>query len=160
MELLTGYVVDACTIIDLARRKFPQHIFEAVHAKIEELIKQGLLVSPQEVYNELARQRAEVDPTLDWADAHKPIFKDITESQDACLAKIMGDFPNFVKVHSEDFDADPIIVALAMDRGWKVVTEETRSKTPQKVKIPDVCSHYDIPCMNMFEFFEDNGWKF
>ena len=27
-------------------------------------------------------------------------------------------------------------------------------------KIPAVCKHYSIEHLNLFEFFEDNGWKF
>jgi hypothetical protein len=52
------------------------------------------------------------------------------------------------------------VIALARSRGWKVVTQEHPAKPGGRPKIPDVCQHYGIECLSLFEFFRENKWEF
>lgn len=54
--------------------------------------------------------------------------------------------------------ADPFVIAAAAAAGWAVVTEE-RVK-PHAAKIPNVCQHFGIRCLNLEGFMHENGWSF
>lgn len=56
------------------------------------------------------------------------------------------------KAHFADSNvADPFLVAKAMKEGYTVVTYETTANGGKKIKIPDVCSKFGVPCMNINE---------
>jgi hypothetical protein len=41
-----------------------------------------------------------------------------------------------------------------------VVTEEKNIGTPEKPKIPVVCRHFGIRCINVLKFIREQGWVF
>lgn len=55
--------------------------------------------------------------------------------------------------------ADPFVIAKAwtMENGC-VVTQEV--KKPNAAKIPNVCEHFGIPCLNLEAFMENEKWRF
>ncbi len=56
--------------------------------------------------------------------------------------------------------ADPFVIALARIRGSTVVTQETPTGSPLRLKIPDVCGALGIPCINVLQFIRQQGWVF
>ena len=51
-------------------------------------------------------------------------------------------------------DADSRIIATAMYLRGSVVTKEKESTSPSKPKIPNVCAHFRVPCVNMMSMLE------
>lgn len=48
--------------------------------------------------------------------------------------------------------ADPWIIAHAIDKGGAVVTHEQRNpKASSKVKIPNVCEHFGVRCIDVYQ---------
>jgi hypothetical protein len=54
--------------------------------------------------------------------------------------------------------ADSFVVARAYAIGGTVVTAE-RLK-PNAVKVPNICAHFKIPCLDLEGFMENEGWEF
>jgi len=54
--------------------------------------------------------------------------------------------------------ADPFLIAAAHECGGTVVTQE-RLK-PNAAKIPNVCQHFGISCMNFEGFLKAEGYSF
>lgn len=57
---------------------------------------------------------------------------------------------------------DPFLVAYALDRPDRtVVTTETPKPraTRQNRKLPDVCAHFGVPCINTFQLTRALGWR-
>ena len=54
--------------------------------------------------------------------------------------------------------ADPFVIAAASVNGGTVVTEETFK--PNAARIPNICRHFAIPCMNLEQLMQAQGWKF
>jgi len=154
-ELFPGYVIDTSALIDLWR-PYPRDIFKSLWGEVTALIADGELVAPQEVLNELEQQH---DDLLKWAKKQK-FFKDLDNEQIAFLQEIVRRFPDIVDEKKTKADADPHVIALAKSKGWKVVTQEKHAKPGARKKIPDVCEHYGIPCLSLFDFFRDKGWNF
>ena len=46
---------------------------------------------------------------------------------------------------------DNWLIAYAMAHAYTVVTQEVRSNGVRKVKIPNVCEQFNVPCINTFE---------
>jgi predicted nucleic acid-binding protein len=154
-ELFPGYVIDTSALIDLWR-PYPRDIFKSLWSKVTVLIADGELIAPQEVLKELEQQH---DDLLRWA-KKQTFFKELDNEQIVLLHDIVHRFPDIVDVEKTKADADPHVIALAMSKGWKVVTQEKYTKPQARKKIPDVCEHYRIPCLSLFDFFRDKGWNF
>ena len=54
--------------------------------------------------------------------------------------------------------ADPFVVASAMTRRGVVVTEER--KPENGARIPNVCEHFGVACVNLEGLMEREGWTF
>jgi len=54
--------------------------------------------------------------------------------------------------------ADPFIIAKARVRNATVVTEEEDRRNA--AKIPNICDHFDINCINLQRFLVQENWKF
>ena len=54
--------------------------------------------------------------------------------------------------------ADPFVIACAKIKGGTVVTEEQLK--PQAAKIPNVCAHFNVPCIDLEKFMQQQAWAF
>jgi len=161
-ELFPGYCTDTNALIDLWRRKYAPDVFPSLWGKIEKLIFQGELIAPREVLNELEKQD---DELLKWAKKHKKMFKDLDNEQQRQVRNILKEFPRLVDENKETAEADPFVIALAISKGWTVITSEQpaniEANPSARPKIPDVCGHYNVKCVyELIEFFREQKWKF
>lgn len=165
MELPFGnrFVVDTNVLITLMAYYPPNNpTFNAIWDEIEELIKQENMFSTSYVYDEIVRYSGKDDRLRKWAKAHKGQFFIPDNPEIWQLAQnIMKKFPDFAdkkKLQTGEPDADPFLIALARSKGATIITQE--KDDPNKTKIPMVAQHYDIKCIDLFEFFEKRGLKF
>ena len=54
--------------------------------------------------------------------------------------------------------ADPFVIACAKVRGGIVVTEEKHK--PNSAKIPTICHHFEIECIDLEAFMARQEWSF
>jgi hypothetical protein len=119
-------------------------------------ILNGEIIIPREVYDEL---HVGNDDLYGFVKEHASVMvKDLDDEQVRLTMEILSLFPNLVDPNKSTPDADPYIVALARQKGWKVVTSEAFSNSPTKPKIPNVCAHYDILCISPIEFIAETKW--
>jgi len=72
-----------------------------------------------------------------------------------------GDFQANIekqKLYKGGRNADAFIVARAYAIGGTVVTAEQLK--PNAVKVPNICKHFGIPCLDLEGFMEEEGWQF
>jgi hypothetical protein len=156
LRLFPGYVIDTGALIDLWRRRYPKDVFRTLWDKIDEMIRAGDLIAPQEVLGELAKQRDELSG---WAKKQK-FFINLEGEQLKWVMDIMGTFPSLVDANSTDPNADPFVIALAISRGWNVISSENPGGRSPRKRIPDVCAHYKVRCLSLLEFFREKQWNF
>ena len=157
-RLTEGYCIDTCALIDLWRRFYPPDIFKKLWKDIEALIKQGLLIAPKEVYNELKQVD---DEMLEWAKKHKTMFIGLDEEQLKEVISISSKYQRLIDPNKTIPEADPFLIALAKTRKWTVVTSEhPRTNPSARPKIPDVCKDYKIKCISLIDFFREQGWRY
>lgn len=154
------YIMDTSEWINLFKR-YPETVFPELWAKIENLISDTKIVSPEAVLDEIKRGD---DEMVSWCKDHRKIFCDIDDL--AGLAKkIIKKHPTLVKPDDKHVDADPFIIALAefYKRGSIakdtpiIVTDENVLRSSG---IPYVARDYSIRTCKLLEMFKMEGWKF
>jgi len=165
LQLFSGYCIDTSALIDLWRRKYAPDVFPSLWKNLENLISQGRLITSHKVLEELKRYFDKNDELLEWAKKHKGMFENLDEKQLDSVRDIEKRFPGLVETGKEDEDADPFVIALAISKGWTVITSEQpanlNANPTARPKIPDVCEHYNLKCIYQFlEFFREQKWKF
>jgi len=111
---------------------------------LEKMMRQGDLVSHKIVFNE--------------------IFLDKTPAQILKVPEIIAKFPALINYEMEREQADPWIVALAIEKAREqklfekvlpIVISQESYKSP--MKIPAVCKHFGILHKSLKEFFGEIG---
>jgi len=100
------------------------------------------------------------------------VFRKISEEVQEHVKTILNKFPNLVEPNKKGEQADPYLIAYAIHESGTVVTEESplskkamddfmqgKSQHSMRMKIPNVCDHYRIRCINAIEFMNDFGWR-
>lgn len=154
------YVFDTSSIRSL--QHFYPSIFKTIWDGLDALIQQQNLISTREVWNELERQNVSAD-VLVWAKQNKQIFTTPTAAELQFVAQIFQ-IKHFQSLIGEQQRlkgtpvADPFVIACAKIKGGTVVTEE-RLK-PTAAKIPNVCLHFNVPCIDLEGFMQQQAWTF
>lgn len=156
ISLIPSYCIDTSALIDAWRVNYRPEVFPTLWTEdLANLISEGFLVAPQQVFEELKQGD---DELFEWAKTHKEMFKDLDEEQVNLVRQIESKFRDLVDFNKSTADADPFIIALAKSRGLTVITSE--KSNPNKPRIPDVCKEYEVKCLTVIEFFMEKEWKF
>lgn len=153
------YVFDNSPLSSLFKNFYPNR-FPSLWQRLDDLIASGQVTSTREVRRELERYS---HANTDWMQANRAIFTTPTEEE---LEFVRGIFavPHFRRnielknIQSGNPVADPFVIAKAGVNGAAVVTLEVAK--PNAAKIPNICRHFGVPCMNLEEFMEAEGWEF
>ncbi len=153
---MTGYVFDTNIFINLQRRQ-PIDLYPTVWNKIGELMSQGIIISSQEVFDEIAIGGDDLEK---WAKVRKECFLPSDISVQQKVRDILKNHRGLIEGGTKKNSADPFVIALAQDKRYKVVTEETRTRNANSPKIPDVCDAYSIECLNFVSFAREAKLNF
>ena len=161
------YVIDASSLIRIRPEDYPHDIFVTMWSNMENLVKEGRLISSILVFDELMRKNDEI---YRWAKENKSMFREITPQQAKWVKQILStnNFSALVDAKAQGGQADPFIIAVALekesqqtlisfDKEKTVVTEE--ELRGNKITIPFVCRHFGIKCINIFDLFRREGWR-
>lgn len=163
------YVFDTSSI--RALQHFYPSVFRTIWQGLDGLVQAGEMISTREVFNELERQSVSQD-VLKWAKTNKAIFTTPGPSELQFVAEIfkVNHFQSLIGVKQRLTGApvaDPFVIACAQVKDATVVTEEgwLRPSTPlvpkpNGAKIPNVCAHFKIPCVDLEGFMHRQSWAF
>ena len=122
---------------------------------------EGDLISVREVYNEIGSSE---DSLAIWAKEQKKIlFLESTTEELKFVGKIfqVRHFQAMIRKKERLKGkpvADPFVIARAKISGACVVTQEKNIKNA--ARIPNVCDHFGIHCINLEGFMEKENWTF
>jgi len=154
------YVFDSDSLINLFRHYFPER-FPTLWEKFHALVSAGELISVREVYNEIGSRE---DSLAIWAKEQKnTLFIKSTSEELKFVGEIfrVRHFQAMIRKQERLKGkpvADPFVIARAKISGACVVTQE--KKTENAAKIPNVCDHFGIPCIDLEGFMEEENWIF
>jgi len=153
------YVFDTSPLSNLFRH-FYRRRFPTLWESFDELIANGDVTSTREVKRELERY-AHINE--DWMRDNAAIFTTPTAAEGGIIRNIYA-VPHFQqnielkKIQKGGLNADPFVVAKALVGEGTVVTLE--GALPNAAKIPNICRHFNVRCLNLEEFMEEEGWQF
>lgn len=153
------YCFDTSALIHAWRRAYPPKRFPGVWAAFDALIEDGRMVASIEVYNELEKKD---DDVFAWAKERKDtLFVEINDDVQAQVVQIMATYPRLVDTVKGKSGGDPFVIALAMSATppHTIVTDEKGGKADSP-KIPSVCVHEGVPCIDLLTLIEDEDWTF
>ena len=129
-----------------------------------ELLASGTAILHQTVLDELRRHR---DPLVEWVEDQDgvevmPTSEDALEKYlDVCAwAESQSYTSRAVREFESEARADIWLCAEALASGLTVVTYETSSNSPNRVKIPDACAGVGVRCMDGFDLMRGQGFRF
>lgn len=163
------YVFDTSSLRSL--QHFYPRVFKTIWNGLDELVVQRSLISTREVFNELERQ-AVSEAVLQWTKDNKSLFSTPTPHELQFVSEIFK-IPHFQGLIGAQQRlkgmpvADPFVIACAKINAGTVVTEEGWQRPgkrlelkPNAAKIPNVCNHFSIPCIDLEEFMHLQEWTF
>jgi len=161
------YIIDTSSLIEIEPENYPSDIYVGMWSDIENLVKNDRLISHAYVLEELRRYEGKKNEILKWAENHKNIFKDATSQQTKLVQRILAKFPSLIDANGS-VEADPFIIALALEkepqltlfpsRKIKIILTEEKLKG-NKVRIPFVVKNFGISCLNIFDMFRKEEWR-
>jgi hypothetical protein len=157
LRLREGYCIDTSALIDLHTNHYPPDIFPGLWKDLEFLVDQGLLIAPDEVFQEI---RVKDDELAKWGKSNKKMFIPLDSDQIWEVSAILEKFPGLVDRNKTIPDADPFLIALAKCRAWTVVTSERPSNSSVRPKIPNVCKSLNVRWIKLLEFFREIELKY
>jgi hypothetical protein len=153
------YVFDTNSLSEL--NAYYPDIFRAFWAQFDAVVANGEVVSTREVRPEV--ERSGKDNIVAWIKANGQVFTMPAAPETAFVAQILA-IPHFQALIGQKAllrgtpVADPFVIACARANGGTVVTQE-RLK-PGAAKIPNVCAHFGIPCIDLEGFMRAQNWSF
>ncbi len=154
------YVFDSSSLIDLFKHYYLNR-FPSLWANFDALIAEHRITSVREVRREL---QGHGDRLSDWVKDHSEFFVPPTTDEFGFVTGIfeVTHFQGLVRKKEQLQGkpvADPFVIASAwaLEEG-SVVTQEV--KKPNAARIPNVCEHFGIPCLNLEVFMENEKWRF
>ena len=154
------YVFDSGPLIWMFRYYYPDR-FPSLWKQFDKMITYQRIISVKEVSRELDGQE---DLLANWVANHKQIFQKPTQDEMAFIGSIfqVSHFQGLVRKQERLQGkpvADPFVIAKAnsVQDGCVVTTERFKNNASQ---IPNVCNHFNIPCINLEQFMEEESWKF
>jgi len=150
------YVLDSNVFIQAAQSYYPQKLVPCFWEALVEHAKRGHILSIDRVKNELDRGKDELSA---WANDHFANY--FRKTDEPRIVEAYGKISQWLEKHERYKDeakrnflsneVDGWLIAFAMAHGYIVVTHEQSSpQSMKKIKIPDVCSHFEVECINPF----------
>jgi len=153
------YVFDTSSLSELDA--YYPDIFKSFWTRFDAAASAGDIISTREVKAEL--DRSGLSNVLAWAKSNSAVFTTPNAAETTFVAKILAvsHFQALINTKAALNGtpvADPFVIACAKVNGGTVVTEE--KPKPNAAKIPNVCAHFQIPCINLETFMRTMGWSF
>ena len=140
------------------------HLPDEVWTRLDELMTSGKIISHRTVYDEVVSGSKQPDKVSAWLQPRKAYFELPTARQIEVMSDVVNQFEKLIDVNNERDQADPWLVALAVEKNeqdtaheYIVVTQEKQAST---VKLPAACRGFSVGCIPLAQFFDENGITF
>jgi hypothetical protein len=154
------YVFDNSPLSALFRN-FYRGRFPSLWQRFDGLVAAGQIVSTREAYREI--EDGATESLREWAAQNHALFATPTAAEGAFVARIyaVNHFQQNIeqqKILKGGRNADAFVIAKAAVEERAVVTMEVLK--PHAAKIPNICQHFNVGCLSLEQFMEEEGWSF
>ncbi len=154
------YIFDSDSLINLFKHYYPER-FPSLWENFHALVSEGLLISVREVFNEIGSGK---DSLATWAQERKNTLFSTSITEELEFVTKIFQVPHFQAMIRKQERlkgkavADPFVIARGKVAGACVVTEE--KDTQNAARIPNVCRHFEVPCIKLEGFMKKEDWIF
>ena len=151
--LVPDFWLDSDSLIERKEGPYGFDIAPGFWRFLEQEMAQGIIGSSTTVYTEI--DNGSEDDLLLWAKKQKDsgFFVEPDALVKNTFRQIAQHVSQTYPQHQSSVflnGADPWIISHARTYGGKVVTFEIRAPLSKKPKIPDVCQHFQVRCLNVY----------
>jgi hypothetical protein len=166
------FIIDADALIAPYQNFYPFDIFPDIWDFFAQSITSKRIIILDKVYDEIAKGG---DSLSKWLDTVKDIeqfgIRDgVIINNYSKILNYIQNSPLYQKDEalnswSSNTVADPWIIAVALANSFTVITferanESLSEKQPsKKVKIPDICKHFNVKCEDLYYMMRQLGFK-
>lgn len=157
------YCFDTSAFIDLSRTHERIIEFPLLWNHLEKMMYGGQIISHRLVFDELSSHAKNPDFITKWVAGKKQFFLEKTNEQIRLVSDIIQKFPNLIDYQMEHEQADPWLIALAIEKSKKqtlffinisIVVSQENPKSSKK--IPVVCKYFGVQHASLKEFLDNN----
>lgn len=157
------YLLDANTYIEAKNQYYGMDICPAYWDWLDRQFALGTIASVDMIGRELKEGN---DELANWVRERPDHF---INNDDELTQTLFADIVQFVMEgdynpgNRDNFlaKADPWIIAKAKAIGASVVTHEAvAAANTRKVKVPNICQQFEVPCLNTFRFLRELEARF
>ena len=137
-----------------------------VWKELDILFAEDKIISHEFVFDEFHSEKSKNDFINIWISDKKKYFHKITEKQTKLVPQILKKFPKLINPNKENNQANPWLIAMAIEIienpnlfETKNVIIVSQEKLSSNINIPAACKEFDVPHINLEQFFEENGWE-
>ncbi|MBC3875137.1 DUF4411 family protein [Undibacterium flavidum] len=157
------YLLDANTYIQAKNQYYGMDICSAYWDWLNQQFQFGVVASIHMIAKELKDSNDELASWVKERPAHFIANGDVNmQSVFAQIAHVVatGDY-NLGNRDKFLAKADPWIIAKAKTIGATIVTHEAlAAANTKKIKVPNICLQFDVPCVNTFQFLRELKARF
>jgi hypothetical protein len=163
------YWLDANIFITAKNSIYAFEVNTTLWAWLDSQLRAKVIMSPARVFREIMEFKKD-DPLKQWVHTRKDIGLCVEPSKEVshCLTAIADYLYSttivgkkskkpelrYKAAQAEVFSrgADAFVIAHAMAcKGTVVTFESDRYPDSQKIRIPDICAHFQVPCINLHQ---------
>lgn len=154
------YCLDTNALIEPWSKYYRPSFAATYWAVLDDLARKGIVFCPDQVKREIDKTD---DDLKEWLKERKYFVREESIEVQERVREILQRFPYIISVGADRSMADPWVIAHALVEGAIVVSKEYVTRKNQRktrIKIPDVCTYYEVPCISDSQFVEEVGIKF
>jgi len=151
-----AFCVDTSAWLDGWNRDYPRDVFPTLWQNIEERVAANEIIASDEVYVELQKKD---DDLHDWIKQRKSMLVAANEAIQRRVAQILVSYPRLVDTLKGRSQADPFVIATAIETNSGVVTGESAG-TATKLRIPYVCQQLGVRCIAFLDMIRELKLKY
>lgn len=166
---MNPYLLDSNFFIQAHRAYYPLDVASSFWAKVAELAKLGTIRSIDKVKIEIYDNSSHEDDLKEWCINHLPndffLSSGSSISKYAAIAAWAVSSNHYQQSAIQEFLApqlaDPWLVAYALENNLTIVTyEKSEPNRKSRIKIPEVCNHFDVKYTNTVGMLRELDEKF
>ena len=148
MQPNAKYTIDMDCLAAFFREdgSYNKKIFPSLWTKIENMFKDGTIISHREVFNEIKQGN---DELVAWAKDNRDAFKEYDLENETEIIRQIGNIEaKFTDQKKETVHADPWLIAQAKVNNLTLITQEGHNG------IPRICKLVKVDCVNLIGFLK------
>ncbi|APA63107.1 DUF4411 family protein [Maribacter sp. 1_2014MBL_MicDiv] len=167
---MNKYILDSNFFIQAHRSIYPLDVVQSFWLKINSLSQAGIISSIDKVKKEIYDNSSHEDELKLWCDSN--LSSNFFINTDGVLQNYISIVswtnsmshhytPNAIQEFLETDLADPWLIAFAMSNNWTIVTyEKSQPERKNRIKIPEVCNHFNVTYINTIQMFRELNESF